>query len=147
MENITTILARKQTHFNKISPNSLLRDALGRMSNHHTDHLIVTDEEDNFLGLLTEHEIVSRTFLNNPLSELTAVSEIMNTRLPVADASDTIEDCMRLMKRFNVRYLPVFEDLHFLGIISTDDILYEAVIHRTDIFDKEDKKVFADYSY
>jgi CBS domain-containing protein len=147
MENITTILAGKQPHFNKISPGASLRDALVRMNSHHTDHLIVTDDEDHFLGLLTEHEIVARTFVAKPLTELTKVTEVMNTSLPVADAADTFEDCMRLMKRFNVRFLPVFEGMDFLGVISSDDLLHQAVIHRSEIFDKTEKDMSVEYSY
>jgi CBS domain-containing protein len=147
MENIANILAKKQTHFNKIPPSASIRDALVRMNSHHTDHLIVTDTEDNFLGLLTEHEIVSKILLNNPKPDETTIGEVMNTSLPVADSSDTIEDCMRLMKRFDVRYLPVFDQMQFMGIISADDILRHAVIHRGEIFDKVNKNVSLEYSH
>jgi CBS domain-containing protein len=117
------------------------------MTSHHTDHLFVADDEDNFIGLLTEHEIVTKAFFNNnKLMGEILVKEMMNTQLPVAEATSTIEDCMRLMKQFNVRYLPVFDELHFMGIISASDILHEAVMHRTNIFDKEDKNVSAEYS-
>lgn len=147
MENVTTILARKQAHFNKISPNCSVSDALCRMSCQHTEYLIVLDDDENFLGLLTEHEIATKTIFTNHSIAKTKVNEIMNTNWPVADAGDTVEGCMRLMRRFNVRYLPIFENLNFLGVISTDDILEEAVSNRAGIFDKEDKNVSAAYSY
>jgi hypothetical protein len=51
------------------------------------------------------------------------------------------------MKRFDVRYLPVFEDLHFMGIISSDDILRHAILRRAGIFDEESKNSTAEYSY
>jgi hypothetical protein len=54
---------------------------------------------------------------------------------------------MHLMKRFDVRYLPVFEDLHFMGIISSDDILHHAILRRAGIFDEESKNSTAEYSY
>lgn len=147
MENILTILAKKQSHFNKVSPDASVKDAWGRLQNQYCDHLIVLDDDDNFLGLITEHEIATRLSFNYQISEETTVKEIMNTRFPATDAACSIEDCMRLMRRFNVRYLPIFEDLHFLGIISSDDILHQAVLHRTEIFDKEDKPVYLEYAY
>jgi len=147
MENVTTILARKQAHFNKISPNCSVSDALCRMSGQHTEYLIVLDDDENFLGILTEHEIATKTIFTNHSISKTTVKEIMNTNLPVADAGHTVEGCMQLMRRFNVRYIPVFDNLNFLGVISTDDILQEAVSNRTAIFDKEDKTVSVAYSY
>lgn len=147
MENILTILAKKQSHFNKVSPDTTIKDALGRLQNQYCDYLIVLDDNDNFLGLLTEHEIVTRLYFNSNIEEDTTVKQIMNNRFPVTDAACSIEDCMRMMRRFNVRYLPVFEDLHFVGIISTDDILHQAILHRSEIFDKDDRQVYMEYAY
>jgi CBS domain-containing protein len=139
MEKVTEILARKQTHFKKISPACFISDALCRMSSQNTDYLIVMDDEGNFLGLLTEHDVASKTiFANLPISK-TRVREMMNTRLPVADVGDTVEQCMKVMKRYHVRYLPVFNELSFMGIVSTDDILEEVLSHGADIFDENEK--------
>ena len=125
MEKITAILDRKKTLFNKISPASSVNDALCRMTSRHMECLIVIDEEENFLGLLTEHEIATQTLCANQSLAKTRVREIMNSRLPFADISDTVEHCMGLMKQFHTRYIPVFEDRDFRGIISSDDILQE----------------------
>ncbi len=145
MENVTVLLARKQSHFNKISPNCTISDALCRMSCQNTDYLIVMDDDERFLGLLTEHDIATKTIFNNRSITLTKVNQLMNTRMPAADSENTVEDCMRLMKRFNVRYVPVFNNLNFLGVVSSDDIITEAVNHRLKIFDIEDKNLA--YSY
>ncbi|MGZ5220803.1 MAG: CBS domain-containing protein [Chitinophagaceae bacterium] len=145
MENVTVLLAKKQSHFNKISPNCTISDALCRMSCQNTDYLIVIDDDEKFLGLLTEHDIATKAIFNNRSITLTKVNQMMNTRLPAADSGDTVEDCMRLMRRFNVRYIPVFKNLNFLGVVSSDDIIQEAVSHRLKIFDTEDKSLA--YSY
>jgi len=139
MEKVTKILARKQPYFNTVSSSSMISDALYRMSCENSDYLIVIDEE-SFLGVLTEHDITSKAmFAGQPLNK-TCVKEMMNTRLPVATTNDTLEGCMKLMLQFNVRYLPVFENSHFCGIISSDDILQEAVYNRAEIFDLEGEK-------
>ena len=147
MENVTVLLSKKQSHFNKISPNSSISDALCRMSCQNIDYLIVMDDDERFLGLLTDHDIATKTVFANKSITSTKVKQMMNTRWPVADADDTVEDCMKLMSRYNVRYVPVFKNLSFLGVVSTDDILQEAVSHRSKIFDVEDKNVSVTYSY
>ena len=147
MENVTVLLSKKQSHFNKISPNSSISDALCRMSCQNIDYLIVMDDDEKFLGLLTDHDIATKTVFANKSITTTKVKQMMNTRWPVADAENTVEDCMKLMSRYNVRYVPVFKNLSFLGVVSTDDILQEAVSHRSKIFDVEDKNVSVTYSY
>jgi len=147
MENVTVLLSKKQSHFNKISPNSSISDALCRMSCQNIDYLIVMDDDEKFLGLLTDHDIATKTVFANKSITSTKVKQMMNTRWPVADSDNTVEDCMKLMSRYNVRYVPVFKNLSFLGVVSTDDILQEAVSHRSKIFDVEDKNVSVTYSY
>jgi FOG: CBS domain len=59
----------------------------------------------------------------------------MNKGLPAATTDDTVETCMQLMRQHHVRYLPVFEIHSFRGIVSSEDILEEAVYNRMEIFD------------
>jgi signal-transduction protein with cAMP-binding, CBS, and nucleotidyltransferase domain len=135
MEKVNQIIERQRPHFKTISPSCTLTDALSRMSSQNTDYLIVMDDNDKFLGLLTEHDVASKSiFMNKPLAKA-SVTEMMNTRLPFADVEDTVEQCMRVMKKYHVRHLPVFKNLHLMGIVTTDDILNEAVSHRKEIFD------------
>jgi CBS domain-containing protein len=146
MEKVTAILDKKQTHFNKISPDCSISEALYRMSGQkNMEYLIVVDDDEKFLGLLTEHDVARKTLLSRLPIENTSVQSIMNTRLPFADVEDTVEHCMRLMKRYNTRYLPVFDGFRFRGIISGDDILEEAVYSRAGIFDEVEEAAPAFY--
>ena len=135
MEKVTTILAKKQAHFNNISPDCSVGHALFRMSTEDTEYLSVLNDDEKFMGLLTEHDIARKTLFTSRSIEEIRVKEIMDTRIPFADVDDTVEHCMRLMKRYNTRYLPVFEGFNFRGVISNEDILEEAVYNGADIFD------------
>lgn len=101
------------------------------------DYLVVMDEDDRFLGLITEHDIASGVLATNKKLTKTKVKDIMNKRLPFATTEDTVEKCMQLMRQHHVRYLPVFENFLFKGIVSSEDILEEAVNNRMKIFDTE----------
>lgn len=135
MEKINQILSRQQPHFINIPPGSSIRDALCRMSTLNTEYLIVMDGKNKFLGLLTEKDIARKAlFLNLPLAE-TKVEELMTTQWPFADVNNTVDECMNTMKAHHVKYIPVFENLEFVGVVSADDILQEAVMQRQEIFD------------
>jgi signal-transduction protein with cAMP-binding, CBS, and nucleotidyltransferase domain len=134
MEKIASILSRKQSHFNNVSSSSLVSDALYKMSCQNIDYVVVVDDNENYAGILSEHDIASKVmFINKPLNT-TKVSDVMNNRLPHATAYDTIEECMQLMQRHQTRFVPVFEDFNFVGVISSEDILSEAVHNRLEIF-------------
>src|SRR5258706_8684897 len=138
MEKVATILARKQTHFKKIDPSASISDALVQMSGRNVEYLIVIDADNNFVGLLTEHDIAKKAiFVTRPLTEI-KVTEMMNALLPFVDVSNSLGHCMRVMKQFNIRHLPVFENLQFTGIISSDDILEELLHDKTETADEEE---------
>jgi len=135
MEKIASILSRKQSHFNHVSCSSLVSDALYKMSCQNIDYVVVIDDNENFAGLLSEHDIATKLMLSNkPLNKIKVV-DVMNNRLPHAASYDTIEECMQLMQRHQTRFVPVFEDFNFVGVISSEDILSEAVHNRLEIFD------------
>ena len=134
MEKITSILAKKELHFHTVSPGSSADKALSRMCYENVEYLIVM-EEGQYVGLLTEHDITSKAVITNRQLTKTKVSDIMNKGLPAATTDDTVERCMQLMRQHHVRYLPVFEIHSFRGIVSSEDILEEAVNNRMEIFD------------
>lgn len=140
MEKITEILCRKQAHFHTVSPASTVEKALGQMCCENVEYLVVIDDDEKYIGLITEHDITSKVLFVHKNTEKTNVSSVMNISLPAASTNDTIENCMQMMRQHNVRYLPVFENFCFRGIVSTDDILEEAVKNRTEIFDAEMRK-------
>ena len=142
MEKVTSILAKKQQSFNQVMPDHNLRDALFRMNCENTDFLVVVDKEDQFLGILSDHEVATCAMMGNKPMEKLAIRDVMNNNFPVISADDTLESCIKVMRQFNVRYLPVFDKFRFCGIISSDDILEEAVCSRTGIFDDEGEPVF-----
>ena len=142
MEPITSILNRKQMHLHIVSPESLVTDALQQMRSENVDYLIVIDDDGRFLGLLTDHDIATKIIFGRKPLNKTLVREIMNTRLPVVTTDDTMEKCMRTMKQHNVRFLPVFDGFDFKGIVSSDDIIYEVVENRMEIFDSEEDQSY-----
>jgi len=141
MEKVTIILERKQPHFKAVSPFCTVSNALSRMNCENTDYLIVMDEDENFLGIITEHEIASKSLSAKMPAWQTMVKQIMNTHLPVAFTEDTVDDCMRRMQQHHVKIMPVFEGHTFKGVVTSEDILHEAVWHRNEIFDREKEMV------
>jgi|SRR5436190_22684129 len=144
MDKVVTILDKKQSHFNKIPPDCSLSDAFARMTSQNMECLSVVDDNERFLGILTEHDIAKKAVYSNQPPDKINVQEVMNTKIPFANVDDSIEHCILLMKQHHTRHLPVFESFNFRGIISVDDLLEEAIQSRESIFDGEQE---LHYSY
>jgi CBS domain-containing protein len=142
MERITSILNRREPHFHTVAPESSVTDALQQMRCENVDYLVVLNDDERFLGILSDHDIATKIIFGRKPLNKTSVRDIMNTRLPVATTEDTVEKCMRTMRQHNVRFLPVFEGFNFRGVVSSDDIIHEVVENRMDIFDPEEDQSY-----
>jgi len=142
MEPIMTILNRRQAHFHTVSPGTSVTNALQQMHCENVDYLVVLDDDQRFLGIVSDHDIACRlVFDQKPLSK-TKVAEVMNTKLPAANSLDTVERCMKMMREHHVRFLPVFEDFIFKGVVSSDDIIQEVVLNKLQVFDEEENESY-----
>ena len=136
MEKVADVLERKYPQFNTVSPNCFVSDALYQMACENVDHLIVL-EDDKFMGVLTDHDIASKVlFDERPLKNI-LVKEFMNRTLPVATSDDSLEHCMQLMERFNTKHLAVYDDFIFKGVVSSHDLLQQALSKRKETFEEE----------
>jgi predicted transcriptional regulator len=52
----------------------------------------------------------------------------MTTELPHLKPTDTVEYCMELLTKNNIRYLPVFDENNLAGIISISDVVKQTVL-------------------
>jgi CBS domain-containing protein len=138
MERITSILNRREPHFHTVSPESSVTDALQQMRCENVDYLIVINDDERFLGIVSDHDVATKVIFGRKALNKTSVREIMNSQLPVATTDDSVEKCMRTMRQHNVRFLPVFEGFNFKGVVSSDDIIHEVVEIRMGIFDPEE---------
>lgn len=129
MECLANVLEQKFPQFNTVSPEHALRDALYQMSCENLDYLVVLKDEE-FVGIVSEQDVAHKLFATNlPIEEM-RVRDIMNAVLPIGNVSDDIDHAMQLINRHNSRYIAVFDELAFKGIVSEKDLLRLAVAQR-----------------
>ena len=139
MERIADVLARKYPQFNTVVPDCLVSDALYQMCSENVDFLIVI-EDDRFQGVITDHDIASKIlFEERPLNKI-FVREFMCRTLPVTTPDTTLEQCLQLMERYNVRHIAIFEHFIFKGVVSSYDLIHEALSDRSAVFEQQVNK-------
>lgn len=131
MESIADVLARKFPQFNTVVPDCLVSDALYQMCCENVDFLIVI-ENDKFQGIITDHDIAGKIlFEDRPLNKI-QVKEFMSKALPVTTSETSLGQCMQLMERYGVRHLAIFDRFDFKGVVSSDDLMHEALTKQTE---------------
>lgn len=145
MERVADVLRYKYPQFNTIGPDRLMTDALHQMHCENVDYLIVLDDDERFLGVLTEHNVADKVVYRAGQLETARVREFMSTYLPIATTNNSLEYCMQLMDRYNVRHVVVYEHFNFKGVVSSHDLMKHILLKRRATF-AEDVEEYSPYS-
>jgi signal-transduction protein with cAMP-binding, CBS, and nucleotidyltransferase domain len=84
---------------------------------------VVVKEENEFSGMITEHNIISRVVSKGLDPQKIKVSEVMSTPLITISPDATIEEAARKMRDNKIRRLLVEENHQKIGIIAESDIV------------------------
>jgi CBS domain-containing protein len=126
MSKIKEILEKKGPHFNTVEPSTPVVDALTIMQSENLSYVVVM-ENNHFLGIMSERDYTHKIKLKGRHSDSTIVKEIMTHDLPVIGLEVELERCMVLMNVYKTRYLPVFENLEFKGVITMNDLMRDVL--------------------
>jgi CBS domain-containing protein len=135
MKNVQDIFRRKGRQNITVTPDTKVVDALKLMAEKNIGSVVVFSE-DQFKGLFTERDYARKVILHGKSSAELEVSEIMSSNLPEIGLNHRLEDCMELMTSQNVRYLPVFEQGQFIGIVSIIDVVRETILEQKETIDQ-----------
>lgn len=136
MGTVAQIFQRKGHHNVTVEQNISVLGALKIMSERNIGSVIVTDENGKYLGLVTERDYARKVILLGKSSGETPVSEIMLEHLPRITPEHSLDDCMSIMTAHNIRYLPVFNQGEFYGVISILDIVKETLLAQQETIDQ-----------
>ena len=136
MRTVAHIFKRKGHHNITVDADVSVLEALKIMSEKNIGSVIVVDNEGKYCGLATERDYARKVILLGKSSGETPVSEIMLEHLPRITPEHTLEECMSIMTAHNIRYLPVFKNNEFYGVISVLDIVKETILAQQETIDQ-----------
>lgn len=134
MRTVADILAAKPPIFNVIAPGAKVIEALQLMSSVNLSYLVVM-KDHQFAGIFSERDYSRNVILKGLSSTTATVQEVMGPDHPTIAATETVEKCMQLLNSHKTRYLVVFEDQEFKGIVTINDVLREAINNKELVFD------------
>jgi len=108
-----------------VNPDDSILAAAQRMREQHVgDVLVVKDESERCIGILTDRDITIEIVANGIDPESMTVRDIMSDEVLAIDEVEDVLEALDMMSRAGVRRLPVMDGQRKLsGIISVDDII------------------------
>ncbi|CAM3844681.1 CBS domain-containing protein [Aquirufa aurantiipilula] len=122
MKKVNDILSQRKRDTITVRPDTHVIEALKIMQDQNIGSVVVM-EGNQYLGIMTERDYARKVILLGKSSIDASVKEIMSTDLPHINRDTTLEMCMIIVSEKNIRYLPVLENGHFVGIISVNDLI------------------------
>ena len=119
-----------------IAPEATVLLAIKMMSEHNVGALLVIDDVEQIVGIVTERDYARKVYLEERSSATTAVYEIMTPNVLCVGPEQTAENCMVLMTEKRLRHLPVVEDDSLIGLISMGDIVKALLIDKDMLIDQ-----------
>lgn len=112
------------TEVDVITPGETAQTAAGRMHSRKVGTLVVVDEGNRPIGILTDRDVAVRVVAEARDSTGTLVSEIMTPHPDTVREDASLEDALRLMRAGPFRRVPVVDEKgRLIGLLSLDDVL------------------------
>ncbi|MCV0429970.1 potassium transporter TrkG [Nitrosopumilus sp.] len=90
-----------------LGQNTQTREAARMLRHYETDDIIVTDENNLPVGIVTDEDILSKVSDVTVYAEATTLRDIMSTPLITINEKATLQDALHKMRDNNIRKLPV----------------------------------------
>ena len=130
MSKIRDILQKKGPHFNVVTPETKVLDALTILKSENLSYVVVM-KDNQYLGIMSERDYTHKIKLEGRKSDTAIVKDIMTKDLPVLGYADDLDRCMVLMNVYKTRYLPIFDEMEFKGILTMNDLMREVIANNT----------------
>jgi len=121
-----------------VNPKDTLQKASKIMKDYRIEAVLVADKKETGLGILTAKDILYKVVARGKDTKKTTVEEVMTKKLITITPDRSIEDAAILMKKNDIRRLPVVNKVkgEIVGIITESDIsrispeIYHLILER-----------------
>lgn len=127
MTTVRKLLETKKspTNFSVASTDTVLQ-ALKVMTEAHIGAVLVT-EGGKIIGIYTERDYLYKGEIEGRLAKDAKIKDVMSGKMVTVTKETSVEQCMGLMKQYNIRHLPVVENDQLVGLVSMRDVMFAAL--------------------
>ncbi|MFZ2147214.1 MAG: diguanylate cyclase [Sedimentisphaerales bacterium] len=106
-----------------ISHNATIKAAAVKMFTNKVGCLIVNNDNGDFIGVVTERDIINRVAASSIDIERTTIDEIMTTKVISCSPNTASSKVREIMTSHQIRHLPIVDNKVVVGILSTRDLM------------------------
>ncbi len=117
------VIVERPAELITISHNATIKAAAAKMFTNNVACLIVNNDNGDFIGVVTERDIVNRVVAPSMDIEKTTIEEIMTTQVISCSPNTPSSKVREIMTSHQIRHLPIVYNKVVVGIISTRDLM------------------------
>ena len=106
-----------------VKPNTSIRECAIIMAKYDVNSLIVVDDQNVVVGIITDEDIVRKVVINNFDAENVKAYDIMTKDPYTIDPEADLSLAVEMMKELGIRHLPVTKNNVLVGMITAKDII------------------------
>lgn len=107
-----------------LGANAFVKEALDEMCEKNIGSVIIVDEHDKVIGILTERDMMRRVLHKDLSPAKTYIKDVMSTNIRTANQNDALIDWISTMSTERFRHLPIVDDnSKIIGMISQGDFI------------------------
>jgi CBS domain-containing protein len=120
---VSKIIAEKGASVFRCSPQETLLAAAAVMHSRKVGALVVLDEQDQVVGIVSERDIIRTLAQQGVMALSLPVARCMTRDVVYADPSESVDVLLAQMSDRRIRHLPVCRGQQLLGIVSIGDLV------------------------
>lgn len=98
-----------------------IADAARLMRDHNIGDVLVTGDDDQLTGIVTDRDLVVRCLADGAAPD-SPIDQACSTDLATVDAHSSVDDAVQMMRDHSLRRLPVVEEGRAVGIVTLGDL-------------------------
>jgi CBS domain-containing protein len=120
---IKRLLKNKGGYVPSIASQTSVRDVLKKLDVDDAGALVVTDDDQKILGLISERDIVRALQIHGAEALDMPVRRLMSTVVHSCDVDEPLANVLELMDRHQIRHVPITAGGSLCGIIHMLDVV------------------------
>ena len=129
-----------------VSPEMKITEIAQMMNKEHVGSMLVV-KDNKLQGIITEQDIVRKMVAQDLKPGNTKASDIMHTDIISISPEEDIYEALVIMKKENIRHLPVMDEEKMIGFLTIKDILkiepqlFEIMVEKFELREEEEKPI------
>ncbi|MGH9461915.1 MAG: CBS domain-containing protein [Vicinamibacteria bacterium] len=107
-----------------LKPSTSVLEA-ARAIEHNNIGAVIVQDRGSVVGILTDRDLAVRVLGRGLDPNTTTLDEVMTTGVATLAPTDTQSNAIRLMRKRNIRRIPLVEGERFVGMVTLDDLLLD----------------------